>query len=70
MISTKQIKMLWNIWHIMRGVQQEKAMTAALEQNDEETAFWLQDWSQKILLQNYCENKRIFFWKNGHINAC
>ena len=43
--------------HIIRWFQQDKAKTAAPEQTDEETTFWLQDWSQKIPPQNYQEKQ-------------
>lgn len=51
--------------HIIRSVQQEKAKTIALDQTDEETAFWLQDWSQKILPQNYREKQQDYYGKRG-----
>ena len=51
--------------HLMRDVQQRKAKSDAFLQLDNETAFWLKDFSQKILPVKFREGQKEYFGKKG-----
>ena len=51
--------------HLMRDHQQKKAKTHCFDQLDNETAFWLRDFAQKILPVKYREGQREYFGKKG-----
>ena len=51
--------------HLMRDAQQKKAKTAALQEIDDETTFWLKDFCQKILPVKFREGQRDYFGKKG-----
>ena len=51
--------------HIIRGVQQEKAKTFAMEDIDMNTGLWISDWAQKNLPLLYREGQKEYFGKKG-----
>ncbi|XP_047126302.2 uncharacterized protein LOC100212395 [Hydra vulgaris] len=53
------------IKHLMRDSQQKKAKIEAFKQLNNETAFWLKDFCQKILPVRYREGQREYFGKKG-----
>ena len=53
------------IKHQVRDAQQKLAKVLAFQSTDEETAFWLKDYCQKVLPTNYCEGQKEYFGKKG-----
>lgn len=53
------------ICHILRDVQQRKAKEWCMENLDDETAFWLKDFCQKILPTQFREGQQNYFGKKG-----
>lgn len=55
------------IRHSLRGVQQDKAKHAGFEicREDNEYAFWLRDWAQKVLPLSFREKQSDYFGKKG-----
>nr|XP_047133273.1 uncharacterized protein LOC124811529 [Hydra vulgaris] len=53
------------IKHLMRDSQQKKAKIEAFKQLNDETAFWLKDFCQKIIPVRYREGQREYFGKKG-----
>ena len=51
--------------HQMRDAQQKLAKEFACDHIDNVTAFWLRDYSQKILPMSYREGQRSYFGKKG-----
>ena len=51
--------------HQIRDEQQKQAKIYASEQISETTAFWLRDYSQKILPRSYREGQKSYFGKKG-----
>ena len=54
--------------HQIRDYQQRQAKTFCFEQLDEDTAFWLKDFGQKVLPVRYREGQREYFGKKGMTN--
>ena len=53
------------IKHQVRYAQQKLAKVLAFQSTDEETAFWLKDYCQKVLPTKYCEGQKEYFGKKG-----
>ena len=53
------------IKHLVRDVQQSKAKSYAFDKVDNNSAFWLCDFSQKIIPIKYCESQKEYFGKKG-----
>ena len=51
--------------HILKGAQQEKAKTLAINQLSRTKGFWLSDWAQRILPIRYREGQKEYFGKKG-----
>ena len=51
--------------HLMRDAQQKKAKKFAFEKLDNETAFWLKDYCQKIIPTKFREGQKEYFGKKG-----
>lgn len=51
--------------HQIRDSQQRKAKTFCFDNLDDETAFWLKDFAQKVLPMRYREGQREYFGKKG-----
>ena len=54
-----------HIKHLVRDVQQSKAKSYAFDKVDNNSAFWLCDFSQKIIPIKYCESQKEYFGKKG-----
>ena len=50
------------IKHLVRDVQQSKAKSYAFDKVDKNSAFWLCDFSQKIIPIKYCGKSEGIFW--------
>ena len=55
------------IKHLVRDVQQIKVKSYAFDKVDNNSAFWLCDFSQKIIPIKYCESQKEYFGKKGMI---
>ena len=53
------------IKHLMRDCQQKKAKTHAFNSLDNETAFWLKDFCQKVIPTRFREGQKEYFGKKG-----
>ena len=53
------------IKRLVRDVQQSKAKSYAFDKVDNNSAFWLCDFSQKIIPIKYCESQKEYFGKKG-----
>ena len=53
------------IKHLVRDVQQIKVKSYAFDKVDNNSAFWLCDFSQKIIPIKYCESQKEYFGKKG-----
>ena len=53
------------IKHLVRDVQQSKAKSYAFDKVDNNSAFWLCDFGQKIIPIKYCESQKEHFGKKG-----
>ena len=59
------IKDIEYIKHLVRDVQQSKAKSYAFDKVDNNSAFWLCDFGQKIIPIKYCESQKEYFDKKG-----
>ena len=53
------------MYHVLRGVQQEKAKLYAISQLDPSCGFRLSDWAQKVIPSMFREGQRDYFGKKG-----
>jgi hypothetical protein len=53
------------IRHIVRGVQQAKAKSFAMNQLSTTCGVWLRDWAQKVLPMKFRESQKEYFGKKG-----
>ena len=51
--------------HQICDAQQKQAKAMAINLLDEETAFWVKDYCQKILSSKFCEGQKEYFGKKG-----
>ena len=64
-VTITKLNILEWMAHILRGVQQEKAKTLAMNQLSQTKGFWLSDWAQKILPIRYRKGQNEYFGKKG-----
>ena len=54
----------------MRNAQQCKAKEEIMGKLDDKTAFWLKDFSKKVLPMEFRETQKNYFRKKGTVYAC
>ena len=55
--------------HLIRDHQQRKAKAYCFDNLEEDEAFWLKDFAQKVIPIRYREGQREYFGKKGDVSS-